>query len=384
MRAQQSNLVKAVVSHKAKTRSRACAWCVTLAPIFVCVADVNAQVRPLRECSTLNQPIRVVVGPRPEPEQPAATSEVDAFAERPPAKMQTLLLLAPAADGRGPDVVLESRRVEVGEIDIASVFQRVWKTEDPRVLCIQAAEDEAGRQRIGPPLILVPMLLPRYAPRVDRTGAPQVNPLPAPTEGRTTTAAIRAFSGYWTFVDQHLVLDVGAGEMAFVLRADVAPMSVMHMRRLVASGFYDGVAVHRIASLSGQTAPDIVQFGDPTGTGLGGPGFMIDFEPSPLPHLFGTLSLARTSDPNSAGSQVFITLSNDVGATLNGRYAVFGRLASGADVLRAMAKSPTTADSRPREAIVIRSAKLVDAPPRPSTPAASDEPSGPSSSQPAR
>lgn len=325
--------------------------------------SAEAQVRPLRDCSPLNQPIRVLVGselaPSPSPKNEAASIDSPSG----PTEV-TLLLLAPASDGKSADTLIESRPVPAGEVDLARVFQRLWKTDDPRVLYVQAAEDESGDKRVGPALVLVPMVTPRYASRTDRTGAPQLNPLPASADGRPSTASTRAFSGYWLFNDQHAVFDLGTGELAFALRADAAPMSIMHARRLVSSGFYDGVAVHRIASLSGQTAPDIVQFGDPTGTGRGGPGFMIDFEPSSLPHTFGTLSLARTSDPNSAGSQLFITLSNDVGSALNDRYTVLGRLVSGAEVLRAIGKSPTTADAAPRDPIVIRSAKLVDAPPR--------------------
>ncbi len=321
-------------------------------------AAAAAQIRPVLECTTLNRPIRVIVGSlRPST---MATSESDAF-QSPSAESAFTLLLV-ATDAQSAETVIESRPVSAGEVDLAEVFPRLWKTDDPRVLHVQAATDESGRTRIGAPLTLVPMLTPRYAPRVDRTGTPQVNP-PPPTDARTPPASARAFSGYWTFVDQRLILDMGSGEMAFALRADAAPYSVLHLRRLVQSGFYEGVGVHRIASLSGQTAPEIVQFGDPTGTGLGGPGFLIDFEPSPLTHAFGTLSLARTSDPNSAGSQVFITLSADVGPALNGKYTALGRLVDGADVLRSLAKTPTGADARPREPIVIRSARLVDAPP---------------------
>lgn len=336
---------------------------VAMAAIGAASSGAWAQVRALRECSTLNQPIRVHVGPETR-QDTGPKSEADAF-ESPAAPMtMTLLLLAPASDARSADTVIESRQVPVGEADLANVFQRLWKTDEPRVVFVQAAEDEAGEKRVGPALALVPMLTPRYASRTDRTGAPQLNPLPAPADGRSTTAASRAFSGYWMFTEQRAVFELVAGELAFALRADAAPMSVMHVRKLITSGFYDGVGVHRIASLSGQTAPDIVQFGDPTATGLGGPGFMIDFEPSPLAHAFGTLSLARTSDPNSAGSQMFITLSGDVGPALNARYTVLGRLVDGADVLRAIGKSPTTADGRPRDPIVIRAAKLVDATPR--------------------
>lgn len=349
--------------------------CVAIAVIGASPSEAQAQVRPLRECSTLNQPIRVHIGPETRQDS-GPKSEADAFESPSAPATMTLLLLAPAGEGRSADTVIESRPVPVGEADLASIFQRLWKTDEPRVMYVQAAEDEAGEKRVGPAVALVPMLMPRYASRTDRTGAPQLNPLPAPAEGRSTGAALRAFSGYWMFTEQRAVFELATGELVFALRADAAPNSVMHVRRLISSGFYDGIGVHRIASLSGQTAPDIVQFGDPTASGLGGPGFLIDFEPSPLTHAFGTLSLARTSDPNSAGSQMFITLSGDVGPALNGRYVVLGRLVDGADVLRAIGKSPTTAEAKPRDPIVIRAAKLVDAPPRGTLEPRIEEPPG--------
>ena len=106
-----------------------------------------------------------------------------------------------------------------------------------------------------------------------------------------------------------------------------------------------------------------MQFGDPTGTGQGGPGYFLDFEPSPLKHGFGSLSFARTSEPNSAGSQVIVTLGRDAAAQLDGKYTVFGRLVSGAETLISIARTPADADGKPREPVTIDSAQLVEAPP---------------------
>lgn len=319
----------------------------TLLIAWLCASPAGAQVTPLRACALVDRPVKVLVEP----------SEAD---EDSTEKTQQTLLLIAASTG----AVLESRPVTAGEVDAAQVFPRVWKTDQPQVLFIQAALDAKGEKRVGPATVLVPMLTPRYATHTDRTGMPVLTPPPKQ----------RIFSGYWTFKDQHALVKTSKGDLEFALRVDAAPNSVLEFRDLVAKGFYSGIAVHRIASLSGQTLPDIVQFGDPTGTGLGGPGFMFDFEPSTLKHDYGTLSFARTSDPNSAGSQVIIALNRENTAFLDGRYTTFAQLVAGAEVLTTIAKTPSDADGRPKEAVTIESITLVDAPPRGSEPKPATDP----------
>jgi len=160
-----------------------------------------------------------------------------------------------------------------------------------------------------------------------------------------------------------LVLETTKGELKFALRPDVAPTTVWFFSHLVEGGLYTDVEFHKVASLTAGSAPDFVQSGDPTGTGLGGAGFLIDLEDSPLRHEFGVISLARASDPNSASSQFFISLGGAGAATLDGKYAAFGQIVSGADVLRAIAATPVGPDNRPLQPPKILSARLVDAPP---------------------
>lgn len=314
---------------------------------LVVASTASAQVSPLRACALVDRPIKLRID--------AATADAESSAET-----QETLLLISASTG----AVLESRPVAAGEIDAAQVFPRLWKTDQPQVVFIQAALDAKGEKRVGPATVLVPMLTPRYASHTDRAGVPVLTPPPKQ----------RIFSGYWTFKDQHALVKTIKGDLEFALRADAAPNSVLEFRDLVSKGFYSGIAIHRIASLSGQTLPDIVQFGDPTGTGQGGPGFMFDFEPSTLKHAYGTLSFARTSDPNSAGSQVIIALNRENTAFLDGRYTTFAQLVSGAEVLTTIAKTPADADGRPKEAVTIESITLVDAPPRGSEPKPATDP----------
>ncbi len=299
-----------------------------------------AQLAPLHDCALFKRPIEMSLR---IPEQAPGV-----FIE----------LINPATGQ-----VIETRPARpgnTGRVDLAELFPRLWSVDSPQVLYAQATTNPADKEgtadgRIGPPVVLVPMVAPRYAPRIDREGTPQVNPAPAPKT--------RVLSGYWTYTDQRVEITTTKGRLVFALRPDAAPNSADNFRTLVARGFYDGIRIHRIASLSGRTLPDIVQFGDPTGTGQGGPGYFIDFEPSPLKHTYGTLSFARTTDPNSAGSQVLICLGRESAAQLDGRYTVFARLVAGTETLEALAKSPTDAEGKPREPVAIQSAKLVDAPP---------------------
>jgi peptidylprolyl isomerase len=128
----------------------------------------------------------------------------------------------------------------------------------------------------------------------------------------------------------NLTLDNG-GEVKIRLRPDLAPGHVQHIKELVAEGFYDGTIFHRV--IDGFMA----QGGDPTGTGTGGsrkPNLKAEF--SREPHVRGTASMARASDPNSANSQFFICF-GDAGF-LDGQYTVWGEVAEGMEHVDALPK----------------------------------------------
>ena len=127
-----------------------------------------------------------------------------------------------------------------------------------------------------------------------------------------------------------LNLDSG-GDVVIKLRPDLAPGHVARIRELAQEGFYDGVAFHRV--IDGFMA----QGGDPTGTGGGGskkPELQAVF--SREPHVRGTASMARTSDPNSANSQFFICF-DDCGF-LDGQYTVWGQVVEGMEHVDALPK----------------------------------------------
>jgi len=119
-----------------------------------------------------------------------------------------------------------------------------------------------------------------------------------------------------------LILALKSGEVKIALRPDLAPAHVARIKELAQSGFYDNIAFHRVI-------PNFMaQTGDPTGTGSGGsklPNLKAEF--SGASHKRGTLSMARTNDPNSANSQFFICLADC--AWLDRQYTVFGQVTEG-------------------------------------------------------
>ncbi len=129
------------------------------------------------------------------------------------------------------------------------------------------------------------------------------------------------------------------------LLPETAPNSVNNFIALVKSGFYDGLIFHRVI------AGFMIQGGDPTGTGTGGPGYRIKGEFSgngvrnPLRHERGVLSMARAQHPDSAGSQFFIMHKNAF--YLDGQYAAFGKVVEGMDAVDGIATTPTDFRDRP-------------------------------------
>ncbi|MBR3865029.1 MAG: peptidylprolyl isomerase [Clostridia bacterium] len=135
--------------------------------------------------------------------------------------------------------------------------------------------------------------------------------------------------------------------MKLELYPQVAPNTVRNFISLVKSGFYNGVIFHRVIE------EFMIQGGDPSGMGTGGPGYRIAGEFSAngfenkLKHSRGVLSMARSMSPNSAGSQFFIMHAN--APHLDGQYAAFGMLTEGFDVLDEIATTKTNGLDRPLE-----------------------------------
>ncbi len=118
-----------------------------------------------------------------------------------------------------------------------------------------------------------------------------------------------------------LILETTQGPVTIALRPDLAPGHVSRIKELAREGFYDGVVFHRV--IDGFMA----QTGDPTGTGMGGSGQKLRAEFSRAKHVRGTVSMARTSDPNSGDSQFFIVFAD--APWLDGQYSIWGEVTEG-------------------------------------------------------
>jgi len=145
------------------------------------------------------------------------------------------------------------------------------------------------------------------------------------------------------------VLETNKGKITIDLFEKEMPVTAGNFRKLVEKGFYNGVIFHRVI-------PDfMIQGGDPTGTGMGGPGYSIKDEfTKNNRNDRGTLSMANAG-PNTGGSQFFINLVNN--NYLDKKHPVFGKVVSGMEVVDAISKVKTNSQDRPLENIVIEKAE---------------------------
>ena len=151
------------------------------------------------------------------------------------------------------------------------------------------------------------------------------------------------------------VFDTNMGEFEIELFEDKTPITTKNFIDVSQEGFYDGVIFHRIID------GFMIQGGDPTGTGMGGPGYTIEDEFTPeLTHESeGILSMANTGRPHTGGSQFFITLA----ATpwLDGHHTVFGKVIKGMEVVREIGHVKTGPQDRPVHDVVINKITIKDA-----------------------
>src|SRR6266403_4734800 len=162
------------------------------------------------------------------------------------------------------------------------------------------------------------------------------------------------------------VIKTNEGEMVVQFWTDAAPNTIENFKKLARSGFYDGTIFHRIVK------GFMIQGGDPNSKdpgkesayGQGGPGYEIKAEFNNRSHERGVISMARSSDPDSAGSQFFICLGS--APRLDHQYTTFGKLIKGDDVLEKIGDTPVTRsskgeNSKPTKRVVIESIKIVPA-----------------------
>lgn len=136
-------------------------------------------------------------------------------------------------------------------------------------------------------------------------------------------------------------ISTSLGEIKVELWNDVAPKHVENFLNLARDGFYDNLSFHRVIPKF------VIQGGCPKGDGTGGPGWNVPAEFNDREHEEGVLSMARSSDPNSAGSQFFICLSRDHCRHLDNQYTAFGKVTDGIDVVRQLGAVETDRQDRP-------------------------------------
>ena len=151
------------------------------------------------------------------------------------------------------------------------------------------------------------------------------------------------------------VKDLGVITLEFC--PDRAPNHVENFKKLARAEFYDGTRFHRVIP------GFMIQGGDPNTKdpdtnkwGTGGPGYQIDAEFSQAPHERGTLSMARSQDPDSAGSQFFICV--DRSSFLDGQYTIFGKVIDGMDVADGIVNASRDRNDRPDEDVVVESVRI--------------------------
>lgn len=147
-------------------------------------------------------------------------------------------------------------------------------------------------------------------------------------------------------------IETEAGTMTAELYPKIAPQTVNSFVFLAREGYYDNVIFHRVIP------GFMIQGGDPTGTGAGGPGYRVPAEFNDTKHDRGILSMARTQDPNSAGSQFFVMHARS--PHLDNQYTAFGKVTEGLETIDKIVNAPKDANDRPNNPVKIKSIKIEE------------------------
>jgi cyclophilin family peptidyl-prolyl cis-trans isomerase len=209
-------------------------------------------------------------------------------------------------------------------------------------------------------LVLAPMFLLAGCSVGSSASAPTPTPAPAPTATAPAESGAR-FKGPppMTINTKHrydAIVTTSDGTFTIQLLVHVAPITVNNFVFLARHHYYDGNPFHRIIQNF------MVQTGDPTGTGFGGPGYTIKDEKVTLPYKPGVVAMANTGRPNTGGSQFFIVTGSGA-SSLTPSYTIFGRISKGMSVVRKIASTPVTTSpsgelSQPLKPVKIKSVHI--------------------------
>jgi cyclophilin family peptidyl-prolyl cis-trans isomerase len=184
-------------------------------------------------------------------------------------------------------------------------------------------------------------------------GTTTVTPTPAPKSFTQADQVINAQTNSY-----QATLKTNKGDIVIKLNADVAPNTVNSFAFLAGVGYFNGVRFHRVVSNF------VIQGGDPTGSGSGGPGYQTNDEPNQIPNKKYTISMAKTAGATNFGSQFFINLKDNPSLDFNNgrgdKFYPFGEVISGQDVVDAIGAVRTDGNGRPVEPVIIQSLTIQE------------------------
>jgi peptidyl-prolyl cis-trans isomerase B (cyclophilin B) len=162
------------------------------------------------------------------------------------------------------------------------------------------------------------------------SSSPSTGPSPAGSSGSTGACPAKQPPPLAAGEKRVVTIATAKGEIGITIEADLSPIAAGNFVALAECGYYDGVVFHRVATLQDGT-PFVIQGGDPTGTGTGGPGYTIKDEPVTALYRRGTVAMARTQERDSVGSQFFIVLDDKDREVLESAntYQIIGTVTAG-------------------------------------------------------
>jgi peptidyl-prolyl cis-trans isomerase B (cyclophilin B) len=236
----------------------------------------------------------------------------------------------------------------------------------------RAARRRRGQQVLGAVVAVLVVAVGVYlmTKLTGSTTAPAASPSASSTAGTPSSSATptRSVQSYPSAPPSSLAagatwqaqLATSAGDLTLALDGKKAPQTVSSFVFLSGKKFYDGTSCHRLTT----EGIYVLQCGDPTGTGSGGPGYQYGIENAPADGEYpaGTVAMARTSDPNSNGSQFFLVYKDSKLPTDGGGYTIFGTVTKGLDVLQRVAAQGTSdgsGDGSPKQPVTIETIRVA-------------------------
>ena len=213
---------------------------------------------------------------------------------------------------------------------------------------------------------------PTSTPSASVSASPSASPSPSASAGGCTYAPAEGEPakdvGIPTFDEAAAkkpftaTLKTNQGDVVIEMAAAKAPCTTNSFRHLATNGYYDSTSCHRLTTEN----LFVLQCGDPTGTGGGGPGYQFGVENAPATGQFpaGSVAMARTSDPNTNGSQFFIVYDDTQLPTDGGGYSIFGSVTKGLDVIKKVADAGVeggAGDGKPAQPVTIESVEIGQA-----------------------